>query len=27
VAYMAKPFPSSALLTAIHQISPAGGPP
>jgi FixJ family two-component response regulator len=26
-AYMAKPFPSSALLTAIHQISPAGGPP
>jgi FixJ family two-component response regulator len=27
VAYMAKPFPSSALLTAIHQISPTGGPP
>ena len=27
VAYMAKPFPSSALLTAIHVISPTGGPP
>jgi len=26
VAYMAKPFPSSALLTAIHNSSPAGGP-
>ncbi len=25
VAYMAKPFPSSALLTAIHNISPAEG--
>jgi FixJ family two-component response regulator len=23
VAYMAKPFPSSALLTAIHKISPS----
>jgi FixJ family two-component response regulator len=27
VAYMAKPFPSSALLTAIHEISPTEGPP
>ncbi len=26
-AYMAKPFPSSALLTAIHDISAAAGPP
>ena len=26
-AYMAKPFPSAALLTAIHEISPTGGPP
>lgn len=25
VAYMAKPFPSSALLTAIHNISATGG--
>jgi FixJ family two-component response regulator len=27
VAYMAKPFPSSALLTAIHEIAPTEGPP
>jgi FixJ family two-component response regulator len=26
-AFMTKPFPSAALLTAIHQISVAAGPP
>jgi FixJ family two-component response regulator len=26
VAYMAKPFPSSALLTAIHDLSPSERP-
>jgi DNA-binding response OmpR family regulator len=27
VAYMAKPFPSSALLAALHNISASSGPP